>query len=52
VIAGRPDLGMPDYADPTGRPGDFRPLVPQDVTSVVALLADWRQSGSVPQKGN
>jgi cytochrome c oxidase cbb3-type subunit III len=52
VIAGRPDLGMPDYADPTGRPEGFRPLLHQDVTNVVALLADWRQSGSVQEKGN
>ena len=52
VIAGRPDLGMPDYADPTSRPDDFRPLLHQDVTNVVALLADWRQSGSVQEKGN
>jgi cytochrome c oxidase cbb3-type subunit III len=42
VIAGRPDLGMPDYADPTGRPESFRALSYQDVTNVVALLADWR----------
>jgi cytochrome c oxidase cbb3-type subunit 3 len=52
VIAGRPDLGMPDYADPTGRPEDFRPLIREEVTNVVALLADWRQSGSVQEKGN
>ena len=26
VITGRPDLGMPDYADPTGRPEGFQPL--------------------------
>ena len=52
VIAGRLDLGMPDYADSTGRPEGFRPLLPQDVTNVVALLADWRQSGSIKDKGN
>jgi cytochrome c oxidase cbb3-type subunit III len=43
VIAGRPDLGMPDYADPTGRPEGFRPLSAQDVANVTALLASWRQ---------
>ena len=26
VITGRPDLGMPDYADPKGRPEGFQPL--------------------------
>ena len=51
VITGRPDLGMPDYADPTGRPEGFQPLSGQDVTNVVALLASWRQGGSVQRKG-
>lgn len=52
VITGRPDLGMPDYADPKGRPDGFRPLTPADVTNVVALLADWRRGGPVPRKGD
>jgi mono/diheme cytochrome c family protein len=47
VITGRPDLGMPDYADPTGRLEGFQPLTGQEVTDVVALLAYWRQGGSV-----
>ena len=52
VITGRPDLGMPDYADPTGRPEGFKPLTGQEVTNVVALLTEWRQGGSVQRKGD
>ncbi len=50
VITGRPDLGMPDYADPKGRPEGFQPLTSQDVANVVALLADWRRGGSVQRE--
>jgi len=41
AITGRPDLGMPTYAE---RPGnqDFKPLTDQEVTDLVALLASWR----------
>jgi cytochrome c oxidase cbb3-type subunit III len=52
VITGRPDLGMPNYADPHGRPEGFRPLTAQEVTDVTALLAYWRQGESVNVKGN
>jgi len=52
VITGRPDLGMPDYGGPKGRSEGFQPLTGQDVTNVVALLADWRQNGSFPRRGN
>jgi mono/diheme cytochrome c family protein len=52
VVTGRTDLGMPSYADPTGRPEGFTALTGQDVTNVTALLASWRQRGSVEQKGN
>ena len=52
MITGRPDLGMPDYADPTGRPEGFKPLtVRGSRPNVVALLAYWRQGGSVERKG-
>jgi mono/diheme cytochrome c family protein len=51
VITGRPDLGMQNYADPTGRPSGFTPLTDQDVNNLVALLASWRQRGSVQRKG-
>jgi cytochrome c oxidase cbb3-type subunit 3 len=52
VITGRHDLGMPHYAEPTGRPTGFQPLSRPEVTSVVALLAHWRKGGSVQRKGN
>jgi cytochrome c oxidase cbb3-type subunit 3/ubiquinol-cytochrome c reductase cytochrome c subunit len=52
VITGRPDLGMPDYADPMGRPEGFQPLSGQDVTNLGVLLAAWRQGGSLQRKGN
>lgn len=44
VITGRPDLGMPNFAEP--RPGDthFKALTDHDVTDVVALLGSWRQT--------
>jgi mono/diheme cytochrome c family protein len=50
VITGRPDLGMPDYAGP--RPGqpDFRPLTPEQVNDLVALLASWRSGPSTDGK--
>jgi mono/diheme cytochrome c family protein len=52
VITGRHDLGMPDYAGSTGRPEGFRPLTDRQVTSVVALLAEWRRFRSADEKGN
>jgi cytochrome c oxidase cbb3-type subunit III len=52
VITGRPDLGMPDFADPTGRPEGFQPLTAQDVNHVATLLAFWREGGSVQRKGD
>jgi mono/diheme cytochrome c family protein len=42
IITGRPDLGMPDFADDTGRSNDFKPLSAQQVNDVVALLQEWR----------
>ena len=42
VITGRPDLGMPSFSDPVGRPAGFRPLAAQDVADLSALLASWR----------
>jgi mono/diheme cytochrome c family protein len=52
VITGRPDLGMPDHADPTGRPEGFRPLSCEDVSNVAALLAYWREVGAVQRQGD
>jgi cytochrome c oxidase cbb3-type subunit 3/ubiquinol-cytochrome c reductase cytochrome c subunit len=46
VITGRPDLGMPHYAGPRPQQSNFRPLTPEQVNDLVALLAAWRQSAS------
>jgi mono/diheme cytochrome c family protein len=46
IITGRPDLGMPDFAEHDGRPDDFKPLTSAEVDDLVALLADWRTTGS------
>jgi mono/diheme cytochrome c family protein len=50
VITGRADLGMPGYAD--ARPGNlqFQPLSDEEVTSLVALLASWRDTNVRPEK--
>ena len=45
VITGRPDLGMPNYAEGTERPADFRPLTSTEIDDIVALLAAWRVPG-------
>jgi mono/diheme cytochrome c family protein len=46
IITGRPDLGMPTYAEHDGRPDDFQPLSSEEINDLVALLADWRASGA------
>ena len=43
IITGRPDLGMPNFADSKGRGKDFTPLTAQQVTDLAALLASWRE---------
>jgi hypothetical protein len=40
VITGRPDLGMPNYAEPRME-SKFAPLTETEVTDLVALLASW-----------
>ena len=42
AITGRPDLGMPNFAQKHGRSADFQPLTDKDVNDLVALLATWR----------
>jgi len=51
VITGRPELGMPGYSGPEGRPGGFKPLNSQEVTDLVALLASWRHDGAANREG-
>ena len=45
IITGRPDLGMPNFAEHDGRPDDFKPLTSAEIDDLVALLADWRTTG-------
>lgn len=47
AITGRPDLGMPSFAEP--RPGNphFKALTDQDVADLVALLGSWRRTKEI-----
>ncbi len=47
VITGRPDLGMPNYAETKGRPDNFKPLTSAEIGDLVALIASWRTTGAV-----
>jgi cytochrome c oxidase cbb3-type subunit III len=44
AITGRPDLGMPNYADKSGRPDNYTPLTGAEIVDLVALLSSWRQT--------
>ena len=46
IITGRPDLGMPSYADASGRPDNFAPLTSAEIDAIVALLAALRDRTS------
>jgi len=48
VITGRPDLGMPSYAEKKDRTADFVPLTTEEVTDLVAFLASWRAGAPAP----
>jgi mono/diheme cytochrome c family protein len=43
IITGRPDLGMPNYAESDGRDSTFKPLTSQEIDDLVALLSHWRE---------
>jgi cytochrome c oxidase cbb3-type subunit III len=43
AITGRPDLGMPSYADKTGRSENYQPMTSEAIEDLVAFLASWRQ---------
>lgn len=47
IITGRPDFGMPNYADPKR---DDANLTSQEINDLVALLAYWRVGGSINEK--
>jgi mono/diheme cytochrome c family protein len=49
IITGRPDLGMPTYAEQDGRGVDFEPLTSDQINDLVSLLASWRTAGRVAQ---
>jgi mono/diheme cytochrome c family protein len=46
IISGRPDLGMPSYANKTGRPDDFRALTSAEIDHLIALFRGWRNGES------
>ena len=52
IITGRSDLSehMPGFAETDGRDENFKPLTAQDVTDLVALLAQWRADGKRPTR--
>jgi mono/diheme cytochrome c family protein len=50
VLTGRSDLGMPNWADRTDRPGDFEPLTAQQISDLVELLASWRRGEGMDVK--
>lgn len=52
IITGRPDLGMPNFADNKARGPDYQPLTSAEIDDVVALLSNWRQSpaSAVPMR--
>ena len=50
IITGRPDLGMPDYKGKAGRDDKFEPLNGDEITNLVALLAEWRKGGTASGK--
>lgn len=51
IITGRVDLHMPSYQNPAPpwRSPEFKPLTPQDVADLVALLASWRSAEALAQ---
>jgi len=46
IITGRPDLGMPTYAEKRGRTAEYEPISTAEIDDLVALLAQWRSVGS------
>lgn len=47
IITGRPDFGMPTFAEKRGRPTEFQPLTSAEIDDLVALLAEWRVAGNI-----
>lgn len=49
IITGRPDLGMPNYAQKMKRPDNFQPLSSTEIADLVALLASWRKGKTLAE---
>lgn len=47
IIAGRPDIGQPDWRHDTAGGGEGQPLSPQDVTDIVTYLGSLRNPAAV-----
>jgi cytochrome c oxidase cbb3-type subunit III len=47
IITGRPDLGMPTYAETDGRTPDFQPLTTIEIDDLMSLLTHWRATNTV-----
>lgn len=47
IITGRPDLGMPTYAEKRGRSAEYQPLTSVELDDLVTLLAEWRSAGNI-----
>jgi cytochrome c oxidase cbb3-type subunit 3 len=54
IITGRPDLGMPNFADNEARGSEYQPLSSAEIDELVALLSAWRQGapGAEPIAGH
>lgn len=53
VITGRPDLGMPTFAEKGDvRPDDFQPLTATEIDDLVTLLNSWRKNTSTASQAN
>ncbi len=52
IITGRNDLSehMPSFAETDGRDENFKPLTAEQVTDLVALLAQWRADKKRPER--
>ncbi len=44
AITGRPDLGMPNYAEKGPRGDKFKPLTSDEIDDLVALFGSWRSA--------
>lgn len=44
IITGRPDLGMPNFADNDARGADYEPLSTDEIDELVAFVGSWRRA--------